>query len=255
MVWTLRTCALYGNNLTLLTSLGTCGLAVVVILSVNDPPSPPTTRSFELTRAQYRVPLMSCEGGKDISILLGVNAAIVVFIELVTFSLATWHIRKALRIENNVEADSAASFMQLHHLMLAQGFYYIFAVFAFAIAQLFLNFRWKTGFLARLVNAIKVPLSGLLTARFMLQLRKYSYKTTLDEEIHITQWDSVCDEFNGEITFNADKSGIDKRAGDDGVGYGAEVEEHLRQEGTCEAHRTVISVYSLPGERGSEQNV
>ncbi|KAH6891679.1 hypothetical protein BKA70DRAFT_1571856 [Coprinopsis sp. MPI-PUGE-AT-0042] len=235
MVWTLRTCALYGNNLTMFASLGTFGLTVVVILS-------------------YRVPFLSCEIGQDISTVAGVNAAIVIFIELVSFSLATWHIRQVLRSQKKAQADNTSSLMRLHRLILAQGVYYIIAVFAFAIAQLVLNFQWKTGFLARLVNAIKLPLSGLLTARFMLHLRKDDHKTVLDQDNHSTRWNSVCDEFSGEITF-AHRSDIDEWMDDDDPDHEAEVDETPGPGGTCEAHRIAMQGYSGQEERSAEQNV
>ncbi|KAH6891683.1 hypothetical protein BKA70DRAFT_1325852 [Coprinopsis sp. MPI-PUGE-AT-0042] len=234
-VWTMRTCVLFGNKLILFAFFGACGSGVTAILI-------------------YRIPLMSCSGGRDISTVLGVNASLVLFIELLSFFLATWHIRKMIRSQKQADDGTSSSFMRLHRLILSQGVYYILAIFVFAMAQLVLNFRWKTGFSARLVNAIKVPLSGFLTARFMLQLRIYGFKTVLDGETRTTRWDDVCDEFNGEINF-ARRSELEEEVEDSGLGYDVEFVHHQQRDEIREIRRTATPSGSRLPEWGTERNV
>ncbi|KAH6891681.1 hypothetical protein BKA70DRAFT_845611 [Coprinopsis sp. MPI-PUGE-AT-0042] len=139
--------------------------------------------------------------------------------------------------------------------MLVQGVYYIIPVCAFAIAQVVLHFRWKTGFLARLVSGIRLPLSGLLTARFMLQLRK-CYKTTLNGNNGSMRWNSVCEEFSADITFIR-RPEVNEGMDDDGEDAEVEVDEHARRgdRHSWEAHRVAIPGHCGSEERGSEQNV
>jgi len=235
-VWTMRTCVLFQNNPILFAFFGLGGLAVVTLLS-------------------YRIPFMSCSGGRDISSILGANAALVLFIEILSFLLATWHIRKMMRSQK-VTDDGTSSFMRLHRLIMSQGVYYIVAIFTFAAAQLILNFQWKTGFMARLLNAIKVPLSGFLTARFMLQLRMYGFKTVLDGSSRSTRWDDMCDDFNGEINF-ARRSAVDEELEDDSfpVDEMEYAERHPAAGDAQEIRRTPTPSGSRLPEWGTERNV
>ncbi|GLB39446.1 hypothetical protein LshimejAT787_0606080 [Lyophyllum shimeji] len=59
------------------------------------------------------------------------------------------------------------------YLLLEQGTLYFCVVTGFTIASLALNVQIPGGFLQRLLNAYTLPLSGLMTARFLLHLRKW----------------------------------------------------------------------------------
>jgi hypothetical protein len=97
-------------------------------------------------------------------------------------------------------------------------------------------------------------LSGFLTARFILQLRRFGFKTVLYGDSRGTRWEDVCDEFNGEINF-ARRSEIEEAPKDSGLGYDVDVVHPQRPDENREIRRTATpSGSSLPG-WGTERNV
>ncbi|EPQ56041.1 hypothetical protein GLOTRDRAFT_129244 [Gloeophyllum trabeum ATCC 11539] len=62
------------------------------------------------------------------------------------------------------------------YLILEQGVLYFCIISLFTVTAVILNFR-TTGFWQRLLNAFTLPLSGLLTARFLLHLREWESST------------------------------------------------------------------------------
>ncbi|KAF5379996.1 hypothetical protein D9615_006278 [Tricholomella constricta] len=62
------------------------------------------------------------------------------------------------------------------YLLFEQGILYFCVVTIFTVASLALNVEIPGGFLQRLLNAYTLPLSGLMTARFLLHLRKWESK-------------------------------------------------------------------------------
>ncbi|EPQ56045.1 hypothetical protein GLOTRDRAFT_129250 [Gloeophyllum trabeum ATCC 11539] len=62
------------------------------------------------------------------------------------------------------------------YLVLEQGVLYFCIVSLITLAAVILNFR-ATGFFQRLLNALLLPLSGLLTARFLLHLREWERRS------------------------------------------------------------------------------
>ncbi|TFK42150.1 hypothetical protein BDQ12DRAFT_663395 [Crucibulum laeve] len=65
----------------------------------------------------------------------------------------------------------------LFYLILEQGTLYFAAVSGFTITALVLNY--KAPAVQRLLNAYAMPISCLLTARFLLHLREWEHKNTL----------------------------------------------------------------------------
>lgn len=61
-------------------------------------------------------------------------------------------------------------------MILEQGIFYFSVVTLFTTAAVVLNSVAPAGFPRRLLNALILPLSGLLTARFLLQLRAWEHK-------------------------------------------------------------------------------
>ncbi|KAH6884660.1 hypothetical protein BKA70DRAFT_1339483 [Coprinopsis sp. MPI-PUGE-AT-0042] len=182
-VWTLRTCAVYNNNKWLFAFFGILGSSVAIMLI-------------------YRTPFMRCSGQKDLSKLLGANGAIFLFIELFSFLLATW---KVWQLTKDAKNKTDRPITRLNKL--------IMGVSILSVAVLILNFKWKTGYLSRLLNGLKLPLSGFLTARFMLRLRAWdkagvhvsgkSHPTTgVSDTVHTMQFherNSFFDEWKGDI--------------------------------------------------------
>ncbi|KAJ8692107.1 hypothetical protein PTI98_009448 [Pleurotus ostreatus] len=64
----------------------------------------------------------------------------------------------------------------LMNLIFEQGVLYFSIVTIITMAALILNVKAPAGFLQRLLNAYLLPLSGLLTARFLLHIRVYEDK-------------------------------------------------------------------------------
>ncbi|KAI0316260.1 hypothetical protein OF83DRAFT_1173076 [Amylostereum chailletii] len=68
------------------------------------------------------------------------------------------------------------------YLVVEQGILYFAIVSIFTIGAAVLNFRAPGGFFQRLLNAITLPLSGMLTARFILRLRAYSARQETNKD-------------------------------------------------------------------------
>ncbi|THU80940.1 hypothetical protein K435DRAFT_694623, partial [Dendrothele bispora CBS 962.96] len=66
----------------------------------------------------------------------------------------------------------------LAYLIFEQGILYFSVVSLFTTAAVILNFRAPSGFFQRLLNALTLPLSGILSARFLLHLRKWKAKNS-----------------------------------------------------------------------------
>ncbi|EIW87454.1 hypothetical protein CONPUDRAFT_134592 [Coniophora puteana RWD-64-598 SS2] len=60
--------------------------------------------------------------------------------------------------------------------MLREGLVYFFGVFGFTFAAVVLNFEAPTGFLGKLLNALTLPVSGILSARLLLYLRQHNHR-------------------------------------------------------------------------------
>ncbi|KAG2002010.1 hypothetical protein CC2G_004861 [Coprinopsis cinerea AmutBmut pab1-1] len=158
-VWSLRTCAVYNNNKFLMALFGSMTASSVILLCI-------------------RAPHMKCTGMKDMSksvygvAISGANGAIVLALEILAFLLATFRVWKTRReIKQKTESTKVAS---LNEIIFSQGILYIGGVTVLSVGVLILNFKAKTGFVSRLLNGLKLPLSGFLTARFMLRLRAWS---------------------------------------------------------------------------------
>ncbi|KIK50770.1 hypothetical protein GYMLUDRAFT_252670 [Collybiopsis luxurians FD-317 M1] len=61
-------------------------------------------------------------------------------------------------------------------LLFEQGIFYFSIISLFTTAAVILNFQAPSGFFQRLLNALTLPLSGLLTARLLLHIREWEYK-------------------------------------------------------------------------------
>ncbi|TCD61731.1 hypothetical protein EIP91_007998 [Steccherinum ochraceum] len=66
----------------------------------------------------------------------------------------------------------------LTYLVFEQGVLYFSIISLFTVTAIILNFRAKTGFLQSLLNALTLPLSGLLAARFILHMRAFDSNQT-----------------------------------------------------------------------------
>ncbi|KAG2011098.1 hypothetical protein CC2G_011249 [Coprinopsis cinerea AmutBmut pab1-1] len=136
-----------------------------------------SSTSYEMHRDERYV--KECVWGCDLRLagpysllVLGANGAIVLALEILAFLLATFRVWKTRReIKQKTESTKVAS---LNEIIFSQGILYIGGVTVLSVGVLILNFKAKTGFVSRLLNGLKLPLSGFLTARFMLRLRAWS---------------------------------------------------------------------------------
>ncbi|KAK1225929.1 hypothetical protein PQX77_011128 [Marasmius sp. AFHP31] len=69
-------------------------------------------------------------------------------------------------------------------LIFRQGALYFGIISLFTTAAVILNFRAPAGFLQRLLNAFTLPLSGLLTARFLLHMRKWENRHSHSDTVN-----------------------------------------------------------------------
>ncbi|TEB39536.1 hypothetical protein FA13DRAFT_1723747 [Coprinellus micaceus] len=162
-VWGLRTYAIYGQSKKLLALLGTLALACL---------------ACDITQ----IPFSQCLG-------VATNVLTLAFV-LITSGFATAHVWTSFRHRDNILVGRKKS---LESIIFRQGLLYLLAVVVFYTAALCLNF---TAFKARdraltqgsasteyrlecyevlhrLLNALKLPVPCLLTARFILRLRKW----------------------------------------------------------------------------------
>ncbi|EDR01318.1 uncharacterized protein LACBIDRAFT_295613 [Laccaria bicolor S238N-H82] len=73
----------------------------------------------------------------------------------------------------------------LNYLLFEQGLLYIISVTTLSVAALTLNYQREIGFIQRLLNGLKLPISGLMTARFLLHLRRWDYNRSRPSHISI----------------------------------------------------------------------
>ncbi|KAJ3866998.1 hypothetical protein EV359DRAFT_35452, partial [Lentinula novae-zelandiae] len=89
-------------------------------------------------------------------------------------------------------------------LLFEQGIFYFSIVSLFTTAAVILNFQAPSGFFQRLLNALTLPLSGLLTARFLLHMREWEYKNSPGAmSIHGIQNGGPEGQFNTTFSFRA----------------------------------------------------
>ncbi|KAL0570699.1 hypothetical protein V5O48_011262 [Marasmius crinis-equi] len=70
-------------------------------------------------------------------------------------------------------------------LIFRQGVFYFSVISLFTTAAVILNFRAPAGFFQRVLNAFTLPLSGILTARFLLHIRKWESKHSPSADLSV----------------------------------------------------------------------
>ncbi|TFY65708.1 hypothetical protein EVG20_g5380 [Dentipellis fragilis] len=81
-----------------------------------------------------------------------------------------------------VRAPGKARKSSFSYLVLEQGVLYFCIVSVFTVAAVILNFHAPGGFFQRLLNAFTLPVSGLLTARFLIHLRAWNNTSLIGTE-------------------------------------------------------------------------
>ncbi|KAJ7021866.1 hypothetical protein C8F04DRAFT_1139587 [Mycena alexandri] len=148
-VFTLRTYAVYGQNKWILAYMGTVGLACVAL---------------DITH----VPGMRCVGSSRLPMSPEMLSILMVVFEASSAFLTTLRCIVAFR---------AGGLKYRRHgimvILFEQGILYFCTISIFTTTAVILNYRAPPGFLQRLPNAFTLPLSCVLTARFILYLREW----------------------------------------------------------------------------------
>jgi len=150
VVWGARTSAVYNNNKYLLVVLG----SMVLFISILD---------------IIRVPYVVCKGNPGDPILETTLASLVVFYELLVAILTAARSWQALRAGGFWKEKTS-----LVDLIIRDGLLYFFSASFFTVGTLVLLHTAPDGSIfQRLLNPFTLPVSGLVTARFLLHLRQY----------------------------------------------------------------------------------
>ncbi|KAJ7575395.1 hypothetical protein C8J56DRAFT_1007731 [Mycena floridula] len=142
--FTLRTYVIFGQNTFILLYLGAVGLACVAL---------------DITH----VPGLRCVGSSTNTLL----SILMVVFEYSSAILLTIRAAQVFKVRKQRKMETGNDLVSL---ILEQG---LFVISFFTTAAVVLNFRAPSGFFQRLLNALTLPLSCLLTARFLLHLREF----------------------------------------------------------------------------------
>ncbi|KAH6899364.1 hypothetical protein BKA70DRAFT_738612 [Coprinopsis sp. MPI-PUGE-AT-0042] len=153
-VWGLRTYAICDKNKYIAALLGLPGITTIVLLIV-------------------RAPVQRCKGPVQFAgIRGGISASMVVF-DILAFSLASLRAWRTIRADRKARLSVKSS---ADYVIFSQGLAYMAPVFLLSVATLALNWKVDAKF-TRFMNGFKLPIAGLLTSRFLLELRKWEYST------------------------------------------------------------------------------
>ncbi|TFK33950.1 hypothetical protein BDQ12DRAFT_637022 [Crucibulum laeve] len=149
-----RTYAVFDRNRIILVLLWILGLLVIIL-------------------ATLHVPYIHCKGSADKPIVVDLLSIFTVVFEVFATVCATFRTIQAI----NATGSWKAQHNGIMFLILEQGLLYFGFVTLFTTAALILNFTGSpTSFIKKLLNALTIPISGLMTARFLLHLRKWEKK-------------------------------------------------------------------------------
>ncbi|KAF9566587.1 hypothetical protein CPC08DRAFT_814800 [Agrocybe pediades] len=130
---------------------------------------------------------------KDVSEPLGFSvtlAVLLVVYEVLVSTLTLYRGWQALCIR--VDLKHVRS--KLEYLVVKEGVLYFSFVSMFTLSALvLLNVAQNGSFVQRLLNALTLPISGMMTARFLLHLREWGHKATYGANRR--SWHSVINEF------------------------------------------------------------
>ncbi|KAF8069933.1 hypothetical protein FPV67DRAFT_1667839 [Lyophyllum atratum] len=145
---------------------------VVYLLTISNKITGKYDTTFCRCRAGYLVSSALSVFGRAAVIVGGLLAIMMVVFEILSAGLTTMRTIQAM----NVNGPWWKQKKGLNYLIFEQGILYFCSVTVLTIASLALNITIPGGFLQRLLNAYTIPLSGLMTARFLLHIRKWEGK-------------------------------------------------------------------------------
>ncbi|KAI0692515.1 hypothetical protein BC835DRAFT_51760 [Cytidiella melzeri] len=156
-VFTMRTYAMWSKNKIVLCFLGALALTCVVLDCLH-------------------VPGLRCTGSSSIQIANTLLSILVCVFEFSATVLTTFRCVQSVKASGSLRSQRNTLTVRI----LEQGVLYFGIVSVFTVAAVILNFRAPSGFFQRLLNALTLPLSGLLTARFLLHMRAWDSRGTVE---------------------------------------------------------------------------
>jgi len=162
-VWGIRTFAVYNKSKWILVILGPLGVAVI---------------GLDISH----VPWVACVDNPGNPIVDSLLLIFMVVYEFLAAFLATFRIWQASRISGFGDLKWSG----LMPLVLREGLFYFSSVSMATLIAFILLLTSNGSFFQRLLNALTLPMSGLLTARFLLHLRRWVAESNGDEE---DSWD------------------------------------------------------------------
>ncbi|TFK19501.1 hypothetical protein FA15DRAFT_674387, partial [Coprinopsis marcescibilis] len=154
-VWALRTCAICNGTRAVPIILGVLGASILGLRIGGEVVS--------------HCPTTSSRSGQ-----VGIAVAALMFVfEMSAFTLAAMRVWRSVRHEGGFGRNPRQS---INYIILSQGFLYIAAVLGLTVISAILNLKTWGG-ISRPLNSLKLPLSALLTARFLLALRSWESKS------------------------------------------------------------------------------
>ncbi|KAF9003906.1 hypothetical protein BDQ17DRAFT_1355104 [Cyathus striatus] len=156
VVWGMRTYAVFSGSRVIVVIFGPLGLSVVIL-------------------AAMHVPNVSCSGKCNDTIATDLLSAITVVFEVLLTACSTLRAVQAIKIGGSWKEQRDG----LMFMILEQGLLYFVFVTGFTATALVLNYTEPNGsFSKRLLNSFTIPISGIMTARFVLHLRQWDKEHT-----------------------------------------------------------------------------
>ncbi|KAF8991219.1 hypothetical protein BDQ17DRAFT_1370997, partial [Cyathus striatus] len=151
VVWTARTSAIYGHNKLIIAFLG----FIVVMLFV---------------LAALHISFIHCTGSTDSPIAVHLLSIFTVVFELVSTLLTIIRTIQTIRVVGSWKKQKES----LVYFILQQGIIYFILVSTFSTMSLILDFTAPSGsVLQTVMSSYTIPISGLMSARFILHLREF----------------------------------------------------------------------------------
>lgn len=205
IIWTARTYAVFGRNRVILAFFAAIGLTCI-ILDV------------------WHVPVLRCTGKTPYPVVTRLLGILMVVFEACSVILNTFRTIQTLRIGGPWKSQKDG----LIYLLLEHGVAYFCVVMGFTTAALVLNFAAPGGFFQRLLNAFTLPISGMITARFLLHLRMWEANNSLIASINPSR--PIPLEFAANSTERGTRSLVDE-FGEDPVQHAQQMHRHGLSEG------------------------
>ncbi|KAF4616562.1 hypothetical protein D9613_008739 [Agrocybe pediades] len=163
-----RTYAIYNMNKYILVVLGSLGATIIIMDSIH---------------VRWVVCVGAPGPGDKISEPFGFSVAfalLVVVYEVLASMLTLYRGWQALCIR----VDLKDGRNKLEYLVVKEGVLYFSFVSMFTLSALvMLNVAQNGSFIQRLLNALTLPISGMMTARFLLHLREWQHKAAYMSEV------------------------------------------------------------------------